>query len=378
MTQKAVSPLWGPGGPALWAQPARQTTLVLSPLCANLRVEQCAQQAPAAARVVRTLDYRGVYHPATGSPKRVQPADAPPAACVVVRPAAAAPRRLLGLSPPPLRWHERGSQPRRLCRDGCGSVCCRLCGARDGRRPRPPAAVLRAAGPPRGSSAQCHSRRQPAYAPPVAPSVAADPHATLPRPSSTSRAPWVASAAQTSGCATPPCLVSPSHGDPHRRRPGAVRGSGAELGAAVRGAAGGGRRDGMGLQRSQARSQPGPGRLAGHVSLSRRSSHSEIDERLRRVFRPAETQVPATPGARAGSSERVFSLVCASLPTIKNQHFLAIIPILSEAKNLAFRCQENDRSVLSGRRRRWLLDPPGASPLTLALDSRLITSGMTG
>ncbi len=34
--------------------------------------------------------------------------------------------------------------------------------------------------------------------------------------------------------------------------------------------------------------------------------------------------------------------------------------ILNEVKNLAFHCQENDRSVLSRRCRRWLLDDPGA------------------
>ena len=51
--------------------------------------------------------------------------------------------------------------------------------------------------------------------------------------------------------------------------------------------------------------------------------------------------------------------------------------ILSEAKNLAFRCQGDERSVLSRRCRRWSLDDLGASPLTLALDSRLRTSGMT-
>ena len=135
MTQKAVSPMWSPGGPALWDQPARQTTLALSPLCADLCVDQFVQQAPAAAGVVRTLDYRGVYHPATSGPERVQPADAPPADCVVVTPAAAAPRRFLGLSPPALRWHERGSSQRRLCGDGCGPVCRRLCGARDAAGP---------------------------------------------------------------------------------------------------------------------------------------------------------------------------------------------------------------------------------------------------
>ena len=97
-----------------------------------------------------------------------------------------------------------------------------------------------------------------------------------------------------------------------------------------------------GLQRSPARSKSGAGRLAGQGSRSRRSGNAASDPRLSRVFRPADTQGPATPGARVAASERVFSLVCASLPTITNQHFLAIIP------RMTGRGVKNDRRAVGG------------------------------
>ena len=52
MNKKVMSSTWAPSGPVLWDQPARPTTLALSPLCTNLCLDQFAQQAPAAARVV--------------------------------------------------------------------------------------------------------------------------------------------------------------------------------------------------------------------------------------------------------------------------------------------------------------------------------------
>ena len=101
-----------------------------------------------------------------------------------------------------------------------------------------------------------------------------------------------------------------------------------------------------GFQRSQTCPQYVTRRLAEHVSLSRRSSDPKIHQRPRGIFRPTQTQVSATPRARPAPSECVFAVVYLSLPTIKNQHFLAFIPILSEAKNLSL----DERSLAPGRR----------------------------
>ena len=302
MSKKVVSPVWLSGGPALWLQPTRQTTLALSQLCAHLCVEQSSQPIPAAARVVRTLDCGRLHHPPVGRPEWVQPSDAPPADRVLVTPAAPHQARFLGVSPPAVRWHRPGSPQRRLCGDGCGPLCRGVCGSRDGGRPRPPAAVLRDAGPSRVSPPECHGRRQPAPATPVAPRVADDRDSTLSGPHSTPRPQLVSPVAETPRCPTTADPVLPRHGDPHQSGPGGVRGAGAGVGTPVRTAPGGPSRAGVGLQRSQTRPQSVARGVAEHVSLSRRSGDPEIHQRIRRVFRSTETQVPTTPRACAAPS----------------------------------------------------------------------------
>lgn len=227
MNKKVMSSMWGPSGPVLWDQPARQTTLALSPLCANLCPDQFVQQASAAARVVRPVDCGRLHRSPTGRPEWGQPPDAPSADHVLVRPAPALLTCWLGVSLPAVRRHDSVSPQRRLCRDGCGPLGRGRGRPRHGGRPRPPTAVLHNAGSPQISPPQRHGGRQPPPAPPVTPPVADDPHSTLSRPYSPPRAQLVSPTAQTPGCATPPGSVSPSHGGPHRRRPGPVRGSGA-------------------------------------------------------------------------------------------------------------------------------------------------------
>lgn len=167
MNKKVMSSMWGPSGPVLWDQPARQTTLALSPLCANLCPDQFVQQASAAARVVRPVDCGRLHRSPTGHPEWVQPPDAPSADHVLVRPAPALLTCWLGVSLPAVRRHDSVSPQRRLCRDGCGPLCRGRGRPRHGGRPRPPTAVLHNAGSPRISPPQRHGGRQPPPAPPV-------------------------------------------------------------------------------------------------------------------------------------------------------------------------------------------------------------------
>ena len=326
MNKKAVSPVWRQGGPALWPQPRRQTTLALSHLRAHLCVAQSNQPLPAAARVVRTVDCGRLHHSPVGRPEWVQSPDAPPADRLLVTSAAPQPVRSVGVSPPVVRRHHPGSPQRRLCGDGCGPLRRGVCGPRNGGRPCAFAAVLHHSGPPRVNALQCDGRWQPALASDLAPSVAADRHSTLSGPHPTARPQLVSPVAQTSRRPAPARLVPPRHGDPHRDRAGSVHRSGAGLGGAVWAAPGTPGRTRTRFQRSQTGSEYVTRRLAQHVSLSRRSRDPKIHQRLRGIFRPTQTQVSATPRAGAVPSQRIFALVCAPLPTLKTNSFWPLFP----------------------------------------------------
>ena len=197
MSKKAVSPMWLPVDPEVWHQSPRQAALVVSQLPTDLGVEECAQQASATARVVRTLDYGGRHRPPTGRPKWLQPADASSNHCALVAPAASPGGRVLGCPPSDPRWHLSGSPERRLCGDGCDPLRRGVCGPRNGGRPCAPAAVLHHPGPSRVHAVQCDRRWQPARDPDLAPSVADDRHSTLSGPHPTSRPQLVSPVVQT-------------------------------------------------------------------------------------------------------------------------------------------------------------------------------------
>ena len=137
MSKKAVSPMWLPVDPEVWHQSPRQAALVVSQLPTDLGVEECAQQASATARVVRTLDYGGRHRPPTGRPKWIQPADASSNHCALVAPAASPGGRVLGCPPSDPRWYLSGSPERRLCGDGCDPLRRGVCGPRNGKALRP-------------------------------------------------------------------------------------------------------------------------------------------------------------------------------------------------------------------------------------------------
>ena len=237
MSKKTVSPMWLPVGPEVWHQSPRQAALVLSQLPTDFCVEECAQQASATARVVRTLDYGGLHRPPTGRPKWLQPADASSNHCALVATADSPGGRVLCGPPSDPRWYLSGSPERSVCGDGCGPLRRGVCGPRNGGRPCAPAAVLHHPGPPRVNSFQCDRRWQPARDPDLAPSVADDRHSTLSGPHPTSRPQLVSPVAQTSRRPSTARLVSPRHGDPHCGRAGSVRRSGAGVGVPIRGSA---------------------------------------------------------------------------------------------------------------------------------------------
>ena len=192
-----------------------------------------------------------LHRPPTGRPQWLQPADAPSNHCALVATAASPGGRVLCCPPSGPRWHLSGSPERSVCGDGCNPLRRGICGPRNGRRPRSPAAVLYHPGPPRVNSFQCDRRWQPARDPDLARSVADDRHSTLAGPHPTSRPQLVSPFAETSRRPSTARLVSPRRGDPHCGRAGSVRRSGAGVGNPIRAAPGTPGRTRAGFQRSQ-------------------------------------------------------------------------------------------------------------------------------